>query len=227
MPQEFRGFRSEYEEVVVGEQRFRVLVPTDYEKLLNDPEVQRRFERDEYMPYWANLWPAAVLLAREVAKWEPTGVGDEAEHVLELGAGVGLVGLVLAGRGFRVTISDYDADALAFAYQNARENRVGDVAVRRIDWRERYADLKVERIVAADVLYESRNLPPVADFIAHHLVAGGKALLSDPGRSTADEFAQVARAQGLGVTVFEVMRDLGGAWGQVRGRFFEVRRKRV
>ena len=64
-------------------------------------------------------------------------------------------------------------------------------------------------IVAADVLYEARNLRPIAAFVRTHLPRHGVALISDANRSTADPFADVARAAGLRVrmTAHEVARS--------------------
>jgi predicted nicotinamide N-methyase len=42
--------------------------------------------------------------------------------VLEVGAGLGLAGLALAQAGFRVVITDYDEDALAFVRASAERN---------------------------------------------------------------------------------------------------------
>ena len=84
---------------------------------------------------------------------------------LELGCGLGLVGLVAAGLGWRVVVSDYDEDALAFALENARRAGVV-VETRVVDWRRSYPELRVGRILGADVLYEARNLEPVARLFA-------------------------------------------------------------
>jgi methylase of polypeptide subunit release factors len=82
--------------------------------------------------------------------------------VLELGAGLGLVGLAAARRGYRVTLTDHDADALAFARETARVNGLAIPQTRVVDWRSPPLEVRMDRIVAADVLYESRHLEPVA-----------------------------------------------------------------
>jgi predicted nicotinamide N-methyase len=40
-----------------------VLRPRDTEALLDE----HAFEHEEYLPYWAELWPSGVALARRVA----------------------------------------------------------------------------------------------------------------------------------------------------------------
>jgi hypothetical protein len=88
----------------------------------------------------------------------------------------------------------------------------------RLDWRRAYPELRPARILAADVLYEARNLQPVAEFVREHLAPQGLALITDANRCTADPFADVARACGLTVRTHPVERP--GA----RGRTFELRR---
>jgi hypothetical protein len=97
---------------------------------------------------------------------------------------------------------------------------------RYVDWRESYPDLRPDRIVAAEVLYETRNLRPIADFVARHLKPDGVALICDGNRSTADEFDTVARHCGLSVEITTAERP-GLAGGKpIRGRLFHLRRSR-
>ena len=222
---EFRGYRVQVESVTVAGRTYEMLMPDNCEALLDDPRVVTRFEHDEYMPYWAILWPGALVLADAVAQW-PSLADAAPLEVLELGCGLGLVGLVASGLGFRVTISDYDEDAVAFAQVNAARNGLPEPVVRVIDWRLAYDDLRCDRILAADVLYEARHLEPVSRFIQVHLRPGGLALLSDANRSTADIFPAVARAHGLSVATTPVERPGGGAAPVVRARIFTVRAER-
>ena len=50
----------------------------------------------------AQLWPSSLALARHVARQPPSG------RCLELGAGLGLVGLVAAACGAQVLVTDLD-----------------------------------------------------------------------------------------------------------------------
>lgn len=213
---EFRGYRVREEEVWLSGRCYRLMMPADSEALLDDPAVARRFSEDEYMPYWATLWPAALVLAAEVA----SGPGGRLE-CLELGAGLGLVGIVAIDRGMRVTISEYDEDALAFCAENARRNELPAPKIRHVDWRRTYDDMQPELILAADVLYERRHHEPIAHFVSRHLRAGGRALVSDAHRSVADGFGEVARAAGLSVSVHNATAP--GPDGVAHGRIFELR----
>ena len=102
------------EDVVgIGGRELSVLRPRDSEALLDE----EAFERDEYMPYWAELWPSALALARVV--------GVRALHgarTLELGCGLGLPSLAAAVAGGRVLATDWAPDAIAMTERNAARN---------------------------------------------------------------------------------------------------------
>src|SRR5436190_5375321 len=121
---------------------FELLGPRNYEALIDDPRVVARFQQDEFLPYWAEFWPASLLLADLVAAWSPGSVGPSRptanvdvtqasasatagpRYVLELGAGLGLVSLIACHLGYRVLCSDYEDDALAFVRESARRNGI-------------------------------------------------------------------------------------------------------
>src|ERR1700751_56004 len=62
-----------------GGQAVRLVRPADPDRMLDDPAVHDWNRRDDYMPYWAYLWPGAYLLAEAVASepWpEPSSGRD-------------------------------------------------------------------------------------------------------------------------------------------------------
>ncbi len=220
-PGTLRGYPVKVRTFRLGGGEIRLLGPANFEDLVDDPRVVARFEQDEFMPYWAEFWPATMLLARVVADWPPAG--DPPQRVLELGCGLGLVALLAAQRGYDVVASDYEDDALAFVAETARVNGLRPPAGRFIDWRRVYDDLRFDQIVACEVLYELRNLEPIATFLAGHLQPGGRALLVDSYRQTADGFPEAAEAAGLRVEVEPLAPHPEDA-GCPRGRMFVVTR---
>src|SRR5215468_5581467 len=92
------------ERVVVEGRTFLIERPAESDRLLDHPAVRAAFAVDEYLPYWADLWPAARMLAKAVLRtpWTP-GL-----HALEVGCGLGLPGIAALAQGLRVTFSDYD-----------------------------------------------------------------------------------------------------------------------
>ncbi len=159
----------------------QVLRPRDAEALLDD----RAFEHEEYLPYWAELWPSGVALARRVAARALRGA-----RVLELGCGLGLPSLAAALAGGRVLATDWSPQAIELLRDNAERNDAAlETAV--VDW-QRPAPL-LERapwdlVLGADLLYERRNVAPLLELLPPLLGERGELWLADPGRAPAEDF---------------------------------------
>ena len=199
---------TEVRAVEVGGRVIKLRVPSRPERLLDAIDAAA-FRDDEKMPYWAELWPAGRAFAAQLVR-RGTGVRDK--DVLELGCGLGLVGIAAALAGAReVTFSDYFREALDFAADNARRNGVASFWTLELDWRKPFLPRRYEVILGADLLYERRNLDALLGAIRAALAPGGVAYIADPDRLTADEFA--ARAEAAG---FDVKREpLQGLRGTV------------
>ncbi len=194
MPLEhFQGYPVVRKTVHLGGKEWVCLAPANEDDLLDSPKVQARFEIDEYMPYWGQLWPAAIMLAEHVLS---EGPGDD-RPALEIGCGLGLLSVVAAAAGWDVTATDYDEDALAFVEENARLNAVGSLQTRWLDWRQPSLLQRFDRILASDVLYEVRNLQPLIDLVLQLLSAEGIALVVDPDRKAARTFGDELTRSGL------------------------------
>lgn len=185
--------------IPVGDRVVRLLGPEHPHAIRREEQAEERFLADGYMPYWATPWPGARMLAEYLIANLPVGQ----RPVLELGAGLGLVGIALAMTGQRMVVTDYDEDALAFVQASAALNQVSLQEVRAVDWRRPLPE-RFSTIVAGDVLYEKRHHEPIAELIAGGLEVGGTAYLSDPNRAAAEPFPGVAEAHGLTLAKTEV-----------------------
>jgi predicted nicotinamide N-methyase len=181
--------------VDVGGRAVEMLHPAHADALIDEAE----FDRDERLPYWADIWPSSVVLAQRIASMPGGG-----RSLLELGCGVGLVAVAGVGAGFATTATDYDADALAFATANVRRATGMDLQTRVLDWRAVPADVgRYDVVVASDVLYEGRYPPLVAAAIARTLALEGEAIIADPGRLAAPLFPGELGPHGLELTARE------------------------
>jgi predicted nicotinamide N-methyase len=162
--------------------------PDDPESLIDES----RFDEDEFLPYWAELWPSGVALARYVAGLDLTG-----QHVLELGCGLALPSLAASLAGADVLATDWAPEAIDLVALNAALNGVA-LRTAVLDWRsERAPDAGAfDLVVAADVLYEERNAVPLLRLLAGAVTLGGNALIADPGRRHAPAFFDRARREG-------------------------------
>lgn len=184
-----------------------LISPRSAEDLLDEED----FERDERLPYWAELWPSSYALADRVASEQRVKSGEPV-RLLELGCGLGLVTIAALTAGFDVLATDYYDDALLFTRANTWRTLGRDPAVRHLDWRDVPADIGTfDRVVAADVLYEQRYAAIVAGVLARTLAPEGEALIADPGRSALKEFLRECEARGMVVASVESWRYAEGA----------------
>lgn len=179
------GWRNEPVDLV--QRTLHMAVPVDPDLLLDLPETLAEHNADDYMPYWAWLWPAAT----EMAKWVVGREWAAGTATLELGCGLGLVGMTAAAVGLSVTISDYRKEAIAVVESNLRRNRLS-ATVEQIDWRQP-PPRQWPVILSCDVLYELSNHAAILDFAAQALAPGGEWWIGDPGRVNADRFLNTIR----------------------------------
>ncbi len=170
------------EEVVgIGGRDLCLLRPRDAEALLTEDA----FEHEEFLPYWAELWPSGVALARRVA-----GRALKGARVLELGCGLGLPSLAAALAGGRVLATDWSPQAIELLRENAERNDT-DVELGIVDWAQPAAILERapwDLVLGADLLYERRNVEPLVQLVPELLGQRGELWLADPGRAPAADF---------------------------------------
>jgi predicted nicotinamide N-methyase len=176
--------------VEIGGRTYRLLIPASAEALIDGGD----FERDERLPYWAELWPSAIALARVLAQVTLAG-----KRAIELGCGVGLPTVVALSRGAEVLATDHYEAALAFAAYNARLNVGLEPETALLDWHAPEAEPlgTFDLVFAADVLYERRNAPALADLVPRLLAPGGEAVFADPRRKDAPPFLELMWERGF------------------------------
>jgi predicted nicotinamide N-methyase len=173
--------------IEIGPWRIAIERPANPEALIDEES----FADDEFLPYWAELWPSAIAVARHLAPLPLAG-----QRVLELGCGLGLPAIVAAKAGGHVLATDCAHDALAFVARNARRNdaRVETAVMTWTTPSEIRRHGTFDLVLAADVLYEERNAAPLLAMLDRAVAEGGTALVADPGRLYAAAFLSAARS---------------------------------
>ena len=201
----FDRFEPVERRIDIGGRPVSIWRPPDMESLID----LSAFEADERIPYWADVWESAIVLAEELAAMDGGG-----RTLLELGCGLGLPAIVAARAGFTVTATDYEETALEGVRYNADRNAVTGLRTRVLDWRNIPDDLGTfDLVVAADVLYEAHHPAALAATIFRTLAPGGLGLVADPCRAKAAGFAPAARAAGMAVSKTRARRPHGATDG--------------
>jgi methyltransferase-like protein 23 len=181
--------------IAIGDRRWRVRHVGDQDALLLLSEGRERF------PFGLMLWDSAIALARWIAD---DGRGVSGKSVLELGAGVGLPGLVAANLGAVVTQTDHDAQALELAGINAALNGICEITVRMGDWFAWDDQNRYDVIIGADIVYDGADHDAVLGLLERLLNPGGRVVLADPQREKQAQFVAAARSAGWRITRTQV-----------------------
>jgi predicted nicotinamide N-methyase len=187
----------------VGDRTYQIVHPASVDDLLDEED----FEHEERLPYWAELWPSAVALARYLSRQDLSGY-----RAVELGCGVGLPTVVALDRGAEVLATDHNEAALDFVAHNASANLGRKPETALLDWfSPRLGGLGTfDLVFAADVLYERRSATSLADLVPKLLAPGGEAVFADPRRKDAPLFLELMGKQGLKGSAKSMMVEQDG-----------------
>jgi predicted nicotinamide N-methyase len=145
------SFHKEYEteinEAVVKDRKFQILLPGFLARFIDTHDVFHEF------PLWAKIWQASWVLADHLAGMPV----EPKKQFLEVGAGVGLVSIVAASFGHRITMSEHNYDALQFARANALINECPRLPIVDLDWNLPQSPGRFDYLVASEVTYKTED----------------------------------------------------------------------
>jgi len=138
-------------------------------------------------PYWIQIWPAAVAMARLLARVS----GLSGQRALDLGCGVGVPGIAAGRMGALVTFADRQAEALAFAgWNGARQPGALVPALHQIDWARDVVPGTFDLLLLSDVSYRPVHHSALRRHLAAALAPDGVVLHADPLRRESTPFVQ-------------------------------------
>lgn len=179
--------------------RYEVFLPSEASR--DELFAQARADPDKQMPHWAKVWASGAALA-DVIVARPDAVAGK--RVLELGCGLGVTAIAAVEAGAELTVVDYSDLPLACCRYNALRNTGRGPRSLRFNWRRPDAQTLTRAgtgrgyplILAADVLYESRDIRPLLELVDALLAPEGEFWLAEPGRRTAQRFLNTAAELG-------------------------------
>lgn len=181
---------------------FHILLPESIDRLLDAVEL----DPEQNLPYWAELWPSGIALADSIL--EQAGALSE-KRVLEIGSGLGVTAIAALTAGVRLTVADYSSTSLLFCRYNILRNTSRQPRTFQFNWRQPSKGLLADAgtgydaILAADVLYESRDVEPLLALFDRLITRGGTLWLAEPGRPVAQVFLNALQASGWSDNVTE------------------------
>ena len=169
--------------------------PVDYDRLIDDAAA----DPEQNLPYWAELWPSGVALAAKITRDPGTVRGV---RVLELGCGLGVTAIAALRAGADLLVTDYSPEALALCSLNALDQAGAQPRTLRVNWRDPGPTLLAAAadgfpvVLAADVLYEGRDVEPLLTLVERVVAPGGELWLAEPGRPPAARFLESIGGRG-------------------------------
>jgi predicted nicotinamide N-methyase len=136
-------------------------------------------------PFWAKLWPSAIALLNVLQK-HPNWIKDK--NVLELGAGIGLPSLMMAGITRSIQISDYNLDAVALLQNNIEHLELENTEALQLDWNNLPENIQPEVLILSDVNYDPTQFETLTKLIEKFIHQGCTVILSTPQRIMASPF---------------------------------------
>ena len=170
----YKEYETETTKVVVNQKKFYILLPKYLYQFINPVDLFHDF------PLWAKIWKASWVLSGYLADMPV----DASKRILEIGGGVGLVSIVATAFGHRITMTEYNPDALNFARANACRNNCPDLPILKLDWHQSELSDQFDMIVASEVTYKEEDFSPLTQLFKSNLKPGGEIILASEIRKS-------------------------------------------
>jgi predicted nicotinamide N-methyase len=170
----YKQYETEITEIVINSRRFSILLPKYLEQFINPDDVFHDF------PLWAKIWKASWVLSGYLADLPV----DASKRILEIGGGVGLVSIVAAAFGHRITMTEYNPDALNFARANACRNHCPDLPIFKLDWYQSELRDRFDMIVGSEVTYKEEDFSTLTQLFKSNLKPGGEIIIASEIRKS-------------------------------------------
>jgi len=158
--------------LTVNGRDFRLLIPSSLDGFIDPGNLYHDF------PLWAKVWEASLVLADWVAHMKP----DPEKRWLEIGSGLGLVGMTASTFGHHVTATEHNPDALAFARANAHINGCSNLKIEPLDWHQPKLEGMFDVIVGSEVAYRETDFKPLRTLFKTFLNPDGEIILTSAMR---------------------------------------------
>jgi 2-polyprenyl-3-methyl-5-hydroxy-6-metoxy-1,4-benzoquinol methylase len=169
---------TEKKTLVIRGRKFTLLTPKFIEEYIDPENPLQDF------PLWAKAWEASWVLADFLAGMP----ADPEKRLLEIGCGLGLVGMVAASFGHKVVMTEHNPDAIEFARANAEMNHCADLEIMDLDWNSPALYGRFDAIVGSEVVYHETDFEPLRNLFERLLKPGGEVILCEGFRRTSLDF---------------------------------------
>jgi 2-polyprenyl-3-methyl-5-hydroxy-6-metoxy-1,4-benzoquinol methylase len=170
------AYDAETTDIAIGGRAYPIFIPRTIEPFLPGAGNRERF------PLWARIWPASIVLAELVASMPV----DPQREMIEIGGGLGHVSIIAAACGHRITCSEADPHALAFAKASAHLNGLPQLPIIHLDWSRPAVSGAFDTVIGSELVYRDADIAPLERLFTLLLKPGGEVILVSEVRRTSD-----------------------------------------
>jgi predicted nicotinamide N-methyase len=151
------------------------------------------------LPYGIALWSATITLGQDIILRADEFKG---KHVLELGAGTGLPGIVAASLAAKKVVqTDKNNLALTLCKRNCELNHIKTIEHRLADWTKWNDTNQYDWILGSDILYAVDTHLHLQQIFESNLAPGGRVLISDPFRGGSIRLLETIEERGWSIKI--------------------------
>ena len=173
-----KQYETETKDLTIRGRNFQFFVARSLETFVDTQDIFNDF------PLWIKIWEASIILADYLAGLKV----DPEKKFLEIGCGVGLVGIVASAFGHHVTATEYNPDALNFARANALLNKASNIDFKQMNWNNPQIQGSFDYIIGSEIIYKESDFQPILNLFRSYLKDGGEIILAEGIRKTSMEF---------------------------------------
>jgi predicted nicotinamide N-methyase len=177
-------YETETISLKVKHKPFSFLTPKKLDDLLDSSDIQHQF------PLWVKIWEASLILADHLVSQNQLS-----KSLLELGAGLGTTGIIAESFGYKVTATEYDAQALQFLMANAHANDCKTIDIQHLDWHNPNIEGQFDIIAGSELIYKESDFEPLIALFQKYLLPGGEILLANEPRKLYEPFLDILKSR--------------------------------
>jgi predicted nicotinamide N-methyase len=178
----YQTYDTEKISIKIGNTPYAFLTPKNLNKLLDLSNDQNQF------PLWVKIWESSIILIDHLANQKKSS-----KSILELGAGLGAIGIIAESFGYKVTATEYDPHAQQFLMANARINKCQNIHIQQLDWHKPDIEGKFDIIVGSELIYKEKDFEPLMALFQKYLLPGGEILLANEPRKSYEPFLEILK----------------------------------
>ena len=169
-----RTYDTERIPVTLSGRTIELLKPASIDRFVDPDDVMKNF------PLWSRFWEASWILANHLFNLAP----DPQKTMLEIGCGLGVVGIAAAMAGHNITMTELNSDALNFARANAVTNGCAEIDIERLDWNKPHLEGRFDTIVGSETIYRNEDIEGLKALFERYLAPDGTVILAESVRRT-------------------------------------------